>query len=113
MRQAGIIAAAGLIAFETAHDQIIIDHSHAIQLAKSLYKIESVKLDLNNVKTNIVYFNLLHEDISDIEFLSKMKENGILFFDVSPGRFRLVTHYGISKEDINFTIEVFNKILSL
>ena len=58
MRQAGIIASAGLVALITMNDQIKNDHQHAKLLADGLSSIKNILLDTNKVHTNIVYFKL-------------------------------------------------------
>ena len=59
-----------------------------------------------------MYFELDSNQISSQKLLSKMKDLGVLFFEVSPNRYRLVTHYGITEQDIDFTLSAFEKVLS-
>jgi len=112
MRQAGIIAAAGLAALENTDHQIKEDHQNAKLLAEGLSTIDKLSIDLNRVKTNIVYFQLSSDSIESKQFLKIMKDDGILFFESSSNQYRLVTHYGISTENIHDAIEIFKKHLS-
>jgi len=112
MRQAGIIAAAGLIAINKLETQISEDHDNAHLLADGLDQIDGLYIDKNKVKTNIIYFELQSDLISSEDLLQEMKNRDILFFEVSPNRYRLVTHYGITNSDIIYVLEAFQKVLS-
>lgn len=112
MRQAGIIAAAGLIAINQLESQIQDDHLNAQLLSDGINNINGLNVDCDKVKTNIIYFELKSKTISSTELLTKMKNSGILFFEVSPNKYRLVTHYGITNSDIKYTLSSFQKVLS-
>ena len=112
MRQAGIIAAAGLSILDDTEDQIRLDHINAHTLATGISEIDGLDTNLAQVKTNIMYFELTAKHINSAQLLEKMEDVGILFFEVSPNCYRLVTHYGIDESDIEFTISMFKKILS-
>lgn len=112
MRQAGIIAAAGLIAINQLESQIQDDHLNAQLLSDGINNINGLNVDCDKVKTNIIYFELKSKTISSTELLTKMKNSGILFFEVSPNKYRLVTHYGITESDIKYTLSSFQKVLS-
>ena len=111
MRQAGVIAASGIVALDTMIDQIKDDHQNAKILAKSLSEIDCVELNPDKIHTNIIYFTITGSDLSDSQIVQSMGNEGIKFFDVSKNRFRLVTHYGITRDDIQHTIEKFIKVL--
>ena len=112
MRQAGIIASAGLIAFKNMDKQISLDHDNAQKLANGIDQINELSINCNKVKTNILYFKLKSSSINSEELLNEMNANGVLFFEVAPNKYRLVTHYGITKEDIDYTLNTFKKVLS-
>lgn len=112
MRQAGIIAAAGLSALENTDEQIQEDHQNAKLLAEGLSTIDGISIDLNRVKTNIVYFQLSSKSMDSKEFLTMMENAGILFFESLANQYRLVTHYGVSKDDIDSAVEIFKKHVS-
>ena len=104
MRQAGIIAAAGLEALDTMIERLKDDHENARKLAEGIQNIAGLFLNLNNIHTNIVYFEM--KTNNGKTFVERMAGNGILFFQISPGRFRMVTHYGITSEDIDRVLKL-------
>lgn len=105
MRQGGIVAAAGKYALEQMVSRISEDHQLAKKLSEGLANINSIKLDPNNIKTNIVYFDFASKQNSDQKLLDTMREKGILFLGTGPGKFRMVTHSCVSDTDIDYTIK--------
>tara|TARA_B100000212_G_scaffold256518_1_gene196814 strand:- start:748 stop:1785 length:1038 start_codon:yes stop_codon:yes gene_type:complete len=112
MRQAGIIAAAGLISLSDYTIQIKKDHNNAKVLAEGLNDIKSLSVQLDYIKTNIIFFKLESDKITAQSLVNSMNSKGIKFFETSPNRFRLVTHYGITKKDIYKTLIEFDKCLN-
>ena len=112
MRQAGVLAAAGLVALEKMTDRIIDDHENARTLAERISNINGIRNNLDRVKINIIYFSLDHPKVSGALLLEKMAEKNIHFFELGTSWFRLVTHAGISKSDINFVVGEFDRVLS-
>jgi threonine aldolase len=106
MRQAGVIAAAGIVALETMIDRLAEDHENARVLAEGLSKIEGICIDLHSVQTNMVYFSLTEDCIADDQLLAQTQANGVKFLSLAPRNYRLVTHVGISREDIDTAVEV-------
>uniref|UniRef100_A0A7C4XA63 Low-specificity L-threonine aldolase n=1 Tax=candidate division WOR-3 bacterium TaxID=2052148 RepID=A0A7C4XA63_UNCW3 len=106
MRQAGIIAAAGLIAIEEMIERLKEDHENARLLAEGISRIPKLSIDLERVRTNIIYFDVIDEKITSEILLPRMDSNGIKFLSTAPNRFRMVTHYGITREDVEIVIEV-------
>ena len=112
MRQAGVLAKFGEVSLKTMLFQIEKDHKNAQILAEGLNNIKSVNIELQKVHSNIVYFRLNENETNLSSQLVKiMEEKGILFFEVSPNRYRLVTHYGISSNHIQTVLDIFNIIL--
>ena len=112
MRQAGIIAAAGIVALETMVDRLQEDHTNARLLADGIADLPGVVLDPETIKTNIIYFDLDDAAMESANFLTVLAAKGIQFFDTGPRRFRMVTHYGITAEDILYTIDAFKQTLT-
>ena len=112
MRQAGIIAAAGIVALETMVYRLQEDHINARILADGIAGLPGVVLDPETIKTNIIYFDMDDNDIESADFLTMLAAKGIQFFDTGPRRFRMVTHYGITAEDILYTINSFKETLA-
>ena len=122
MRQAGIIASAGMYSLDNMLDQIGEDHKNAKRLAEGINEIEGLVIDLENIKSNILYFDI-EKGKNRGEELARQTKNikiypfevaldNIRFFESRPGRFRLVTHYGITRDDIEKTLEVLDKIMN-
>ena len=112
MRQAGIIAAAGIVALETMVDRLQEDHTNARLLADGIADLPGVVLDPETIKTNIIYFDMDDTAVESANFLTVLAAKGIQFFDTGPRRFRMVTHYGITAEDILYTIDAFKQTLT-
>jgi threonine aldolase len=110
MRQAGIIAAPGIIAFETMIDRLEEDHRNARHLAEGIAKIDGIKIELSRVQTNILCFDITGLGISDELFLSRLKKKGMLALTTAKGKVRMVTHRGIESEHIEKTISAIRDI---
>ncbi len=91
MRQAGILAAAGLIALETMPLRLAEDHANARMLAETLAAIPEVEIDPNLVQTNIVVFSLRTRAAAEVT--AALKARGVLMSAVGPKSVRLVTHH--------------------
>ncbi|MHC2994319.1 MAG: low-specificity L-threonine aldolase [Candidatus Atribacteria bacterium] len=112
MRQAGILAAAGIIALEKMIERLEGDHKNAQILGEGLAKIEGITVDLETVQTNMVYLDLQESDMGTYDFLQKLAQYNILGSPRPPTKVRLVTHYGINREDIYTTIKAIKEIVS-
>ena len=112
MRQAGVLAAAGMVALETMVERLAEDHSRAKQLAQGLSSIPGLVLDPGTPYTNMVFLSLGDGvPFSGKDMAVKLKENGVLVGVVSKNRFRLVTHYGIDAADIEMAIGAFREVM--
>lgn len=108
MRQAGIIAAAGLFALENHVKRLVIDHEHASQIEQVLLyhpKVESVL----PVETNIIIFNL-KEGITAAKFVEQLKSKGILCFAMGKQQIRFVTHLDVNKEMVDKTCSLLKQL---
>nr|WP_281256690.1 low-specificity L-threonine aldolase [Melittangium boletus] len=111
MRQAGIIAAAGVVALEQMVGRLAEDHVHARRLAAGLQEMPGIQLDLSTVQTNIVIFRVTDERFSWQSFLSALKQRGVRMGELGYGRVRAVTHYGISESDVDATLSAVADVL--
>ncbi len=112
MRQAGILAAAGIVAIDNMSSKIIEDHRNAKALADGIAKIDGIIIETEKIKTNIIYFKLDHPKVNSESLLDIMNKKKIRFFELGPNWFRLVTHSGISKENIDYVISEFESFFS-
>jgi len=110
MRQAGVLAAAGLIALETMTGRLREDHANARLLAEALSNIEGVSIDLNSVETNIVIFQLTGE-LTGEQVVSRMKARGVLVSTVGANTVRLVTHHDVSRGSCIDATEILSEVL--
>jgi threonine aldolase len=110
MRQAGIIAAPGIIALEKMINRLRIDHDNAKLLAERIAEINCVKIDLKNVQTNMVTFDL-DPEIDCNDFLLKLKEDSILALAQAKNRIRMVMHRGIEREHVEKTAGTIERVL--
>lgn len=104
MRQAGIIAAAGLYALENNRYRLSEDHVRARDLALGLQEVEGLKVDLESVQTNMIY---LRTESPASGFVEKAAALGVDFLALGPDLLRLVTHLHITDEDVEKTINAF------
>ncbi len=96
MRQAGVLAAAGLIALEQMPARLHEDHANARLLAEALYHMDGVSIDLDSVVTNIVIFRLTGQ-LSAANLVAQLKARGVLASALGPDTVRLVTHYDVDR----------------
>jgi len=114
MRQAGVIAAAALVALEDMRDRLAEDHRNAKAFAKGLAEIRGIRIDADRVVTNIVSFEVDPAWMDAGAFAKACAEKGLRisrYLGNSP-RLRAVTHYGIEKNDIDDALAVAGMVLS-
>lgn len=112
MRQAGIIAAGGIYALENMVGRLAEDHAMALRLAQGIEGIRGLKTDVERVRTNIVFFELVEERITADQLLERAAKKGVRFSIGYGGLMRMVTHYGLEMEDIDRAVEVFRGIMA-
>jgi threonine aldolase len=111
MRQAGIIAAAGIVALEQMVDRLAEDHTNARTLAEGLASFPQLDIDLDTVQTDIVIFKLRDERWTPDSFARALAERGLRIGGMGYGRIRAVTHYGIEAGDIEEALEIVRSVL--
>lgn len=104
MRQAGIIAAPGLIGLNKMRERLKEDHINAQKLASGLSDIPGFLLDIKTVRTNIIYFKLQPDIIDPEDFIKRTEEKKVKLLKTGENNFRMVTHYGINSSHIEETI---------
>src|SRR5262245_54512660 len=111
MRQAGVLAAAGLVALEDSPKALIEDHANAKRLAEGLAELRSVKIDPERAQTNIVIFDIAAAGMTTSQLSAELKSRGVLANGVNAREMRMVTHYDVSSEQIDRTIQIVREIL--
>ena len=111
MRQAGLIASAGIFSLDNMVDRISNDHENAKILAYELDKLNNIEINLDYVYTNIIFIYNRHRKVSNKELLNELEKNNIKIDYKGNSKFRLVTHSGFKKDDINSVVTVFKEIL--
>ncbi len=109
MRQAGVLAAAGLCALNEMVDRLAEDHANARRLAEGLRGLPGVDIDVSRVETNMV-FGDCHPPLTASAFIGRCREVGVLLDQASIYRWRMVTHRGVSVEDVDYTIEAVRRV---
>ncbi|MFW6131699.1 MAG: threonine aldolase family protein [Candidatus Aminicenantaceae bacterium] len=110
MRQAGVIASAGIVSLTDMTERLKEDHTRAKKLAVAIASLPGVKLDPDIINTNILIFDFVHPQYSVKEFLKELQNKGIHALPTTGG-IRFVTHKDIDDEDVDKAISVFRGIL--
>jgi threonine aldolase len=111
MRQAGIIAAAGIYALDHHLERLKEDHQNAKRLAVGLKEFKGVSIDPRHVETNIVIFGIADARITAPQVAEGMKKEGVLIHALGKTQIRLVTHLDVTAEDIEKALKAFGKVL--
>ncbi len=111
MRQAGIIAAAGIVAIEEMIDRLAEDHANARRLVEGIAKISGLATDPARVRTNILYIDLVDRRFSDEEFMKRLAKKGVRLSHTGPSRFRMLTHYGIGIKEIDAALKALQDVM--
>ncbi len=114
MRQAGVLAAAGLVALEQMVERLEDDHRNARTLADELAKIPGITVDAPQVKTNIVFFRLdeAQTGVTKEEVVRRLRAEGNVWIDAyGAGQFRAMTHYWIGPREVDLLLELLREAL--
>ena len=112
LRQAGFLAAAGIVALNDMTSRLKEDHDNAILLAKELDKFEEIDVDFDNLKINMVFFKFNKPNIDSKALVDYFYSNKIKINPIENGSMRFVTHYWVNKDDINIIITTMKAFLS-
>ena len=111
MRQAGILAAAGIVALTENIDRLAEDHANARRLADALAAINGLSVDPERVRTNIVYFEVDRPGVDAAMLTAKLDAEGVRVLPTGPSQMRAVTHYHITASDIDQALTVFLRVM--
>src|SRR5438105_912103 len=111
MRQAGVLAAAGLCALNEMVDRLAEDHVNARRLAEALQGLPGIDVDRSTVETNMV-FGECRPPLSARQFIDRCRPAGVLLDQASPYRWRMVTHRGVSADDVDYAAAAVRRLFS-
>jgi threonine aldolase len=112
MRQAGVLAAAGLIALEEMPHRLGEDHANARFLAGELAKLPGIQIDPARVQTNIVIFDVTGTGLATTDLTVALKPRGVLMNGINPRQMRAVTHFDVSRQQCASAIGAISEVLS-
>lgn len=113
MRQAGVLAAAGIFSLEKMTRRLADDHVRARHLAEGLSEIPHIILDAGSPATNMIFFNLADSvKLTNGQIEENMKDRGVLVHGSGPRRFRVVTHYWVDDAGVDQAVAAFRDVLS-
>lgn len=111
MRQAGVLAAAGLVALDNMVERLADDHSNARRLAQGLANIEGISVDPDSIKTNIVIFEIAQSVGNANDVINALSEEDVLVTYPGQQSLRMVTHRHISSSDIDEALSRVSKVV--
>jgi threonine aldolase len=111
MRQAGILAAAGIYALEHHVGRLKDDHDNAKRLARKLQQISAITINPQHVDSNIVIFDVVGHKLTPPAIVAALKQEGVLINAIGGTSFRAVTHLDVSTKQIDAAVETFARVL--
>ena len=111
MHQAGVIAAAGLIALEKGPKRLRIDHENAGLLAERLAEIPGIRINPAKVQTNIVIYDIQQTGLSSADFLAELARRKVLGVPVDAEKIRMVTHLDVDRKNVEEAVETIREML--
>jgi threonine aldolase len=111
MRQAGMLAAAGLIALEQMPARLVEDHENAKILALGLEKVQGIAIDPDKVSTNIVIFDIERTGLVAVDLCERLQARGVLAIAFGPTLVRFVTHYDVSRAECETAVAIVSEIV--
>lgn len=111
MRQAGILAAAGIIALTKMVDRLAEDHANARLLAEGINNIPGLRVDMETVQTNIVTVFIDRPNLSGEQLAARLSEAGVKCGASGPDRIRLVAHKDVTRDDMLAALAIIDKVM--
>ena len=109
MRQAGVMAAAGIVAIHDERDRLVEDHQNAFLLAEGIGHNSKIKIDPKEIQTNMVRVNVSPSGHDAKFFQEGLEKNGLKSLAISDNFIRMVTYREISKADVLAASDIINK----
>ncbi|MGE5325641.1 MAG: threonine aldolase family protein [Deltaproteobacteria bacterium] len=111
MRQAGVLAAAGLVALEESPKRLHVDHENARFLAQGLAEIPGIKLDVAKVQSNILFLDVAKTGLTSFEISKRLAARGVLANGVTPTTMRMVTHCDVDRAGCERALRVLQEVV--
>jgi len=111
MRQAGVLAAAGIVALTEMADRLAEDHANARRLAVGLAGMAGLKLDPERYRTNIVYFDVVQPGLNAADLVAALQKAGVRMLASGTHTLRAVTHYEVTAADIDYALGVMATVM--
>jgi threonine aldolase len=112
LRQAGVLAAAGLIAMEDMPARLQEDHANARWIAERIVSIPGIAVDLDKVRTNIVVIDFAGTGLTFPELSAQLKAKGLLISTAGGTRARIVTNLNVTRKDCESAVRVMEEVLA-
>ncbi|MBZ5546304.1 MAG: hypothetical protein LAO07_22010 [Acidobacteriia bacterium] len=113
MRQAGVLAAAGLIALEEGPKHLPIDHENARFLAHGLSEIPGIKIDPAKIVTNILFFNVTDSGLTSFDISKRLAAQNVFANGVTPQMMRMVTHRDVDRAGCERALQALREVLQV
>ena len=110
MRQAGVLAAPGLIALEQMSQRLGEDHAKAKRLAEGLARVPGISIDPAKVQTNILVLDVTGAGLTSFEISDRLKQRGVLANGINPALMRMVTHFDVTGEQCERALEAMAEV---
>jgi threonine aldolase len=111
MRQAGVLAAAGIVALTEMVDRLVDDHANARRLGEGLARISGIAIDPGKVKTNIVHFDIDRPGLMAADLVDRLDQAGVRVLASGPRQIRAVTQYHAGASEIEAALTVFEQVM--
>ncbi|HKV38221.1 MAG TPA: GntG family PLP-dependent aldolase, partial [Blastocatellia bacterium] len=112
MRQAGVLAAAGIVALEKMVARLPEDHANARMIAERISSIPGIGIDPERVRTNIVVFDVSGTKIGSPEVIERLKQKGVLANNIGQYQIRLVTHKDVNRSDCEIAVSILEQVVA-
>jgi len=110
LRQSGILAACGLVALKVMSGRLAEDHRRARRLAEGLAAVAALRIDPDQVQTNIIIVELAAKGLENVAVCAELKKEGVLALPFGPGRIRMITHKDIDDADVERALLAWKKV---
>lgn len=111
MRQAGILAACGIVSLEKMVDRLADDHANARLIAEGLAKTPGIEVDLDLVQTNLVWFDMAGTGTTGQAFADRLHARGVWLLALGPTTIRVATHKDVSREDALAALQIIREVV--